>query len=142
MTFIVCKAQGIRPILGCEVYVAPKSRFDRETNNSDERYNHLVLLAENNIGYQNLMKIVSLGYLEGFYYKPRIDYEVLEKYSQGIIALSACLAGVVSSNLRKGLYESAKKSALKLQEILVRIIFIWNYRTWNSRTKKCKPKFT
>ena len=112
-----CKAQGIRPILGCEVYVAPKSRFDRETNNSDERYNHLVLLAENNIGYQNLMKIVSLGYLEGFYYKPRIDYEVLEKYSQGIIALSACLAGVVSSNLRKGLYESAKKSALKLQEI-------------------------
>lgn len=112
-----CKAQGIRPILGCEAYVAPKSRFDRETNNSDERYNHLVLLAENNIGYQNLMKIVSLGYLEGFYYKPRIDYEVLEKYSEGVIALSACLAGEVSSNLRKGLYESAKESALRLQKI-------------------------
>lgn len=112
-----CKEQGIRPILGCEVYVAPKSRFDRETNNSDERYNHLVLLAENNIGYQNLMKIVSLGYLEGFYYKPRVDYEVLEKYSEGIIALSACLAGEVSTNLRKGLYESAKKSALRLQEV-------------------------
>ncbi len=112
-----CKAQGIRPILGCEAYVAPKSRFDREANSSNERYNHLVLLAENNIGYQNLMKIVSLGYLEGFYYKPRVDYEVLEKYSEGIIALSACLAGAVSSNLRKGLYESAKKSALKLQDI-------------------------
>ncbi|HHX55543.1 MAG TPA: DNA polymerase III subunit alpha, partial [Clostridiales bacterium] len=90
---------------------------DREANSSNERYNHLVLLAENNIGYQNLMKIVSLGYLEGFYYKPRVDYEVLEKYSEGIIALSACLAGAVSSNLRKGLYESAKKSALKLQDI-------------------------
>lgn len=112
-----CKAQGIRPIMGCEAYVAPKSRFDREANNSEERYNHLVLLAENNTGYQNLMKIVSLGYLEGFYYKPRVDYEVLEKYSQGIIALSACLAGEVSAKLRKGLYEEGKKAALRLQDI-------------------------
>ena len=112
-----CQAEGIRPIIGCEVYVAPNSRFDRELGNSEERYHHLVLLAENNIGYQNLMKIVSKGFLEGFYYKPRIDYEVLEKYSEGIIALSACLAGVVSNNLLKGFYAEAKNAALKLQSI-------------------------
>lgn len=112
-----CLAEGIRPIIGCEVYVAPNSRFDRELGNSDERYYHLVLLAENNVGYQNLMKIVSNGFLEGFYYKPRVDYEVLEKYSEGIIALSACLGGEVANNLLKGFYEEGKKAALRLQGI-------------------------
>jgi len=108
---------GIKPIIGCEVYVAPNSRFDRESNTSEARYNHLVLLAENNQGYANLMKIVSKGFTEGFYYKPRVDMEVLEEYHEGIIALSACLAGVVSMNLRRGFYEEAKKEALRLQEV-------------------------
>ena len=112
-----CQASGIKPIIGCEVYVAPNSRFDRELGNSEERYHHLVLLAENNTGYQNLMKIVSKGFLEGFYYKPRVDYEVLEKYSEGIIALSACLAGEVSNHLRRGFFAEAKAAALKLQSI-------------------------
>lgn len=112
-----CVAEGIKPILGCEIYVAPNSRFDRELGASEERYHHLVLLAENNNGYQNLMKIVSRGFTEGFYYKPRVDYEVLEKYHEGIIALSACLAGEVSSNLLRGFYAEAKQSALKLQSI-------------------------
>ncbi len=112
-----CLAEGIRPIIGCEVYVAPGSRFDRELGNSEERYHHLVLLAENNTGYQNLMKIVSRGFLEGFYYRPRIDYEVLEKYHEGIIGLSACLAGEVSNNLLKGFYAEAKDAALRLQSI-------------------------
>lgn len=111
------KEAGIRPIIGCEVYVAPGSRFDRENNQGEERYNHLVLLAENDTGYKNLMKIVSKGFTEGFYYKPRVDYEVLRRYHEGIIALSACLAGVVASKLVKGLYEEAKKEALKLQDI-------------------------
>ena len=108
---------GINPILGCEVYVAPNSRWDRETGKSDERYHHLVLLAENNVGYANLMKIVSKGFTEGFYYKPRVDYEILETYHEGIIALSACLAGIIASNLRMNFYEEAKKEALKLQTI-------------------------
>ncbi len=108
---------GINPILGCEVYVAPGSRFDRENGGSDDRYYHLVLLAENNQGYANLMKIVSKGFVEGFYYKPRVDLQVLEEYHEGIIALSACLAGEVSRNLRRNLYEEAKKAALRYQEI-------------------------
>ncbi len=112
-----CLAEGIKPILGCEVYVAPNSRFDRELGTSDDRYHHLVLLAENNTGYQNLMKIVSKGFLEGFYYKPRVDYEVLTQYSEGITALSACLAGEVAGNLLKGFYAEAKNAALKLQSI-------------------------
>lgn len=112
-----CMAEGIKPIIGCEVYVAPNSRFDREPGASEERYHHLVLLAENDTGYHNLMKLVSKGFLEGFYYKPRIDYEVLEQNHEGIIALSACLGGVVSDYLRKGLYEEAKKSALRMREI-------------------------
>lgn len=112
-----CKAEGIRPIIGCEVYVAPNSRFDRESSSSEDRYHHLVLLAENNKGYSNLMKIVSMGFLEGFYYKPRVDKEVLRKYSEGIIGLSACLGGEVASNIRKGFYEEAKESALELSEI-------------------------
>lgn len=110
-------AADLNPVIGCEVYVAPGSRFDREVSKGEERYNHLVLLAENNQGYANLMKIVSLGFTEGFYYKPRVDYEVLEKYHEGIIALSACLAGVVATNLRRGLYEQAKKEALRLAAI-------------------------
>ncbi len=112
-----CLAEGIKPIIGCEVYVAPNSRFDREPGASEERYYHLVLLAENNTGYQNLMKIVSRGFLEGFYYRPRIDYEVLQQYSEGIIALSACLAGEVATNLRRGFYAEAKAAALKLQGV-------------------------
>ncbi len=111
------KDAGINPVIGCEVYVAPESRFDREISKGEERYNHLVLLAENNQGYANLMKIVSLGFTEGFYYKPRVDYEVLEKYHEGIIALSACLAGIVATNLRRGMYEQAKKEAMRLSEI-------------------------
>lgn len=111
------KDAGINPVIGCEVYVAPGSRFDREISKGEERYNHLVLLAENNQGYANLMKIVSLGFTEGFYYKPRVDYEVLEKYHEGIIALSACLAGIVATNLRRGMYEQAKKEAMRLSEI-------------------------
>jgi len=111
------KAAGINPVIGCEVYVAPGSRHDRELSRGEERYNHLVLLAENNTGYANLMKIVSIGFTEGFYYKPRVDYEVLEKYHEGIIALSACLAGIVAANLRQGLYEQAKKEAMRLMGI-------------------------
>ena len=88
---------GIKPILGCEVYVAPGSRFEKEPGISDDRYYHLILLAENNTGYANLMKIVSKGFVDGFYYKPRVDYEVLEEYSEGIICLSACLAGEKAS---------------------------------------------
>lgn len=111
------KDAGINPVIGCEVYVAPGSRFDRELSKGDERYNHLVLLAENNKGYANLMKIVSRGFTEGFYYKPRVDYEVLEKYHEGIIALSACLAGTVASAVLHGSYEKAKEEALKLEKI-------------------------
>lgn len=110
------KAAGINPVLGCEIYVAPGSRFDREAGNAKEsRYHHLVLLAENDIGYANLVKIVSRGFTEGFYYKPRVDYDVLEKYHEGIIALSACLAGSIPSFLRRGLYEEAKQEAYRLQ---------------------------
>lgn len=112
-----CLNEGIRPIIGCEIYVAPNSRFDREKSTSEDRYYHLVLLAENNIGYTNIMKIVSLGFLEGFYYKPRVDHEILEQYSEGVIALSACLGGEVASNLKKGFYEEGKAAALKLYEI-------------------------
>ena len=107
---------GIKPIIGCEVYVAPSSRFDREIGGGDDRYYHLVLLAENNVGYANLMKIVSKGFTEGFYYKPRVDMELLQQYHEGIIALSACLAGEVARNIQKGLVEEAKKAALKYQD--------------------------
>ena len=110
------KAAGIRPVLGCEVYVAPGSRFDRETSHGEGRYYHLVLLAQNNQGYSNLVKIVSKGFVDGYYYKPRVDMEVLERYHEGIIALSACLAGEVQRYLARGLYEEAKKTAFKYQE--------------------------
>ena len=111
------RKQGINPILGCEVYVAPKSRFDREVTGGDDRYYHLVLLAENNEGYENLTKIVSKGFVEGYYYKPRVDKELLRTYHKGIIALSACLAGEVPRYLTKGMYEEAKDRALEYQEI-------------------------
>ena len=108
---------GIKPIIGCEVYVAPGSRFDRERVNGEDRYYHLVLLAENNTGYHNLMKIVSKGFVDGFYYKPRVDYEVLSEYHEGIIALSACLAGEVQRFLERGMYEEACGAARRYEEI-------------------------
>ena len=112
------KNAGIKPILGCEVYVAPGSRFDKTPGNSSEdRYYHLVLLAENQTGYQNLMKIVSKGFVDGYYYKPRVDMEVLEKYSEGIIALSACLAGEVQKFLLRGMYAEAMEAAKRYENI-------------------------
>ncbi len=111
------RSEGIKPVIGCEVYVAPGSRFDKEASEKDSRYNHLILLAENNTGYANLMKIVSIGFLDGFYHKPRVDYEVLEKYHEGIIALSACLAGEVQRELVKNNYEGGKKAALHLEKV-------------------------
>ena len=111
------RAQGIKPILGCEVYVAPNSRFDREVTGGDDRYYHLVLLAENNEGYANLMKIVSKGFVEGYYYRPRVDKELLREHHEGIIALSACLAGEVQRYIVKGLYDEAKKTALEYRDI-------------------------
>ena len=111
------KEAGINPIIGCEVYVAPHSRFDRELTGGEDRYYHLVLLAENNTGYANLVKIVSKGFTEGYYYRPRVDMEVLEQYHEGLIALSACLAGEVPRYIQKGLVDEAKKVALKYQNI-------------------------
>ncbi|MBQ2937124.1 MAG: DNA polymerase III subunit alpha [Lachnospiraceae bacterium] len=111
-----CKEEGIRPVLGCEIYVAPNSRFDKELTGGEDRYYHLVLLAENNVGYDNLMKIVSRGFTEGYYYKPRVDMEVLNEFHEGIIALSACLAGEVQRYIQKGLIDEAKKAALKYRD--------------------------
>ena len=111
------KAAGIKPILGCEVYVAPGSRFDKEKGKEEDRYYHLVLLAETQEGYQNLIKIVSCGFVDGFYYKPRVDMELLEQYHEGIIALSACLAGEVARNLARGFYEEGKEAALRYEKI-------------------------
>ena len=108
---------GIKPIIGCEIYVAPNSRFDREQTGGEDRYYHLVLLAENDTGYHNLMKIVSKGFVDGFYYRPRVDKEVLREYHEGIIALSACLAGEVPRYITKGLYEEAKKRAKEYESI-------------------------
>ncbi|MDO4478974.1 MAG: DNA polymerase III subunit alpha [Lachnospiraceae bacterium] len=110
--------EGIKPIIGCEVYVAPGSRFDKESGTqNDDRYYHLVLLAENDIGYANLVKIVSAGFVDGFYYKPRVDKAILRQYHEGIIALSACLAGEVARYLGRGLYNEAKKAALEYADI-------------------------
>ncbi len=111
------KAEGINPVIGCEVYVAPGSRFEKEAGASEDRYYHLVLLAENNKGYENLMKIVSKGFVEGYYYKPRVDLELLREYHEGLIALSACLAGEVQKNLARGMYEEGVKSARRYEEI-------------------------
>lgn len=111
------KEVGIKPILGCEIYVAPGSRFDREQGRGEDRYYHLVLLAENNQGYKNLMKIVTRGFTEGYYYKPRVDYEVLEKYHEGIIALSACLAGEIPNKILKEDFDGARAAANKMRDI-------------------------
>ena len=111
-----CHANGINPVLGCEVYVTPGSRFDRELSHGEDRYYHLILLAENNKGYENLMKIVSVGFVDGFYYKPRVDFETLEKYHEGLICLSACLAGEVARLITRGLYEDAKAVAVKYRD--------------------------
>lgn len=111
-----CKKHGIKPIMGCEVYVAPRSRFDRAPKVDDSPY-HLVLLAENQEGYRNLMKLCSLGSLEGFYYKPRVDEELLRRHSRGLIALSACLAGQIPSLLAEGNYDRAREAALRYREI-------------------------
>ena len=104
---------GIKPVLGCEIYVAPGSRFDREAGRGEDRYYHLVLLAENDKGYHNLMKIVSRGFTEGYYYKPRVDLEVLQEFHEGVIALSACLAGEVAVQIRRGFLAEAREAALK-----------------------------
>ncbi len=106
-------AEGIKPIIGCEVYVAPNSRFDRELTGGEDRYYHLILLAENNTGYHNLMKIVSAGFTDGYYYRPRVDMEILSRYHEGIIAASACLAGEVARCIQKNMYEEAKSAAEK-----------------------------
>ncbi len=111
------KKEGIHPVLGCEVYVAPGSRFDKEIGGGEDRYHHLVLLAETQEGYHNLMKIVSRGFTEGYYYKPRVDLEVLQQFHKGIISLSACLAGEVQKNLLRGMYEEAKKAAIHYRDI-------------------------
>ncbi|MBQ7535784.1 MAG: DNA polymerase III subunit alpha [Stomatobaculum sp.] len=108
---------GIRPVLGCEVYVTPGSRFDRETGKGEDRYYHLILLAENNTGYANLTKIVSRGFVDGFYYKPRVDMETLREFHEGLIASSACLAGEVARNLARNQYEEGKQAALRYLEI-------------------------
>ncbi len=111
-----CEKEGIHPVLGCEVYVAPESRFDRELSKGDDRYYHLILLAENNTGYDNLMRIVSIGFIDGFYYKPRVDFEILQKYHEGIICLSACLAGEVARAIVRGDYEQAKEVAIRYRD--------------------------
>ncbi len=111
------RAEGIHPVLGCEVYVAPGSRLEKEAGTGNEKYYHLVLLAENNTGYANLMKIVSMGFVDGYYYKPRVDREILQQYHEGIIALSACLAGEVARNLTRGMYEEAKAAAKRHMSI-------------------------
>ena len=112
-----CQAQDIKPIIGCEVYVALGSRFDKSSGVSEDRYHHLVLLCENNTGYANLMKMVSLSFTEGFYYKPRVDMELLEKYHEGLIALSACLAGEIPNNILMGFRDKAEEAALRLESI-------------------------
>ncbi|MBR6359155.1 MAG: DNA polymerase III subunit alpha [Lachnospiraceae bacterium] len=120
--YTACKEAGIKPIIGCEVYVAPGSRFDKTGSSAEDsgpgnRYRHLILLAENDVGYHNLCRIVSIGFTEGFYYKPRVDAEILERYHEGLICTSACLAGEVATFLRQDLYEEGKEAALRLEKI-------------------------
>ena len=110
-----CKANGVKPIIGCEVYVAPRTRFDKEAG-IDNKYNHLILLAKNNNGYKNLSKLVSLGFLDGYYYKPRIDKEILEKYHEDLICCSACLAGELPQAILKNDMEKAEELKKQAQE--------------------------
>ena len=112
-----CIDKGIKPIIGCEVYVAPGSRHDKEASHGDDRYHHLILLAENNTGYQNLIKIVSIGFIEGYYYKPRVDKEVLRQYHEGLICSSACLAGEIAGFLQRRMTDEAEKAALEYLDI-------------------------
>ena len=111
-----CKANGIKPIIGCEMYVAPRRMQDKDAS-LDGKYNHLILLAKNMTGYHNLCKLVSLGFTEGYYYKPRIDKEALEKHHEGIICSSACLAGEVATYITNGEYEKAKETALWFKRV-------------------------
>ena len=111
-----CKKHGVKPIIGCEVYTARRSRFDKEGKN-DSDYGHLVLLAENNEGYKNLIKLISVAFTEGYYYKPRVDMELLKKHSNGLICLSACLGGSVPQLILNGEYERAKSLALEYNDI-------------------------
>ena len=111
-----CKKQGIKPIIGCEVYVAPRTRFDKEHQFDSERY-HLILLAKNETGYKNLCYLVSMGFVEGFYMRPRVDMELLRKYHEGLICLSACIQGIVPRLLIQDRYQDAKKAALEFRDI-------------------------
>lgn len=122
------KKEGIKPIIGCEVYVAPRKYTDKVAE-LDRENRHMVLLCENNVGYQNLIKLVSMAWIDGFYGKPRVDEELLEKYHEGIIALSACLAGEIPKALMRGNYELAKEKALKYKRIFGEIISFLNFKT-------------
>ncbi|MBQ3899119.1 MAG: PHP domain-containing protein, partial [Lachnospiraceae bacterium] len=112
-----CRDAGINPVLGCEVYVAPGSRFDKEPGHGDDRYHHLILLAENNTGYANLCKIVSRGFTEGYYYRPRVDKEVLREFHEGLICLSACLAGEIPRLITAGRPDKAREVAREYLDI-------------------------
>ena len=112
-----CKKHGIKPIIGCEVYVAPRTRFDKEKV-LDKDYNHLILLCENETGYKNLIRLVSMAFTEGYYYKPRVDHDILEKYHEGLICLSACLAGEIPQSLLRRDYDEAKRTALWYRDVV------------------------
>ncbi len=129
------KARGIKPIIGCEVYVAQRTRFDR-VHELDSENRHLVLLCENNTGYQNLIAMVSQSWTEGFYSKPRVDFELLEQHHEGLIALSACLAGEVARNLTAGDYDGAKAAALRYDSIFGRGNFYLELQDHGLREQK------
>lgn len=114
--FRAAKSAGVKPLIGCEVYMATRTRFDRQPRLDDSQY-HLVLLAANQTGYSNLIKLVSYSFTEGFYYRPRVDWELLEQYSEGLIVSSACLGGQIPTLLMRGLYEEAKANILRMQSI-------------------------
>ena len=118
-----CLAEGIRPIIGCEVYVAPRSRFDRE-HGIDNEYSHLILLCKNDVGYRNLCYLVSCGFTDGFYIKPRIDWALLHEHAEGLICLSGCLAGYLSRHIVADDYEGAKKKALELRDLFGEDFFL------------------
>ena len=132
------KKKGVKPIIGCEVYVAPRSRFDKQKG-IDNDYSHLVLLCENNEGYQNLIKLVSKGFTDGFYSKPRVDRELLEKHSGGLIALSACLAGEIPKAILRGEHDKAKQTAL-WRSFSGKRISISKFRTTELMSKKSPTK--
>ena len=129
------KKQGINPVIGCEVYVAPRTRFDK-THEYDSRYSHLILLAENDVGYKNLIKIVSAGFIEGFYYKPRVDFDLLKQYKEGLIVLSACLAGEIPTLLLNDDYEGAKQTAQKYADVFGKDNYFIEIQDHGLREKK------